>query len=675
MDKLLLEDIVHSWVDRFVIFEDERYINNDETKYAQEQVFNRIMELYNTNEEEINSIADEIGINLRYNKTGKNVPSRVKDRHNFFNKYSTEIPKGQKRSVYDFSNYTEIAKEITNKVLKVANLLKNGGYIDDKSRFLVTKLKKDRKDYKEILNMKDFIDRWGLTFLYDNNKSFGSNQSEKRFGITFNDDGSYNLDNFSIDTISDAQRKSWVKDNETRKMIGDARMQEFAMLKNIVDTYFETKYGMTFKVKDIPSFSVGNSKVQNALIVNFVSAHRCPAWNTCLVKHACYAKGDEIKYPNSKQSNDKKNLMWLLADRDDELMRLMYMQLRSFAIDYKAVCKDIKCDYNKEFKNILEMPFSAIKEHYPELLDVIKKNKRVPFIRLNENGDFLSSNFLKKIDEMAGEFKLVDITTAAYTCRNFANYESIENIIINASRDYINSGSGNTIARYFFAIPEKLFKLYDETYVNGNKKIFTIKDNTVGHNPLPLYDFNTGKANGNYYYKCPCGRTDFKPIEEGKKKKQEDDKPKINCYQCNLCYQPKDTEINGKYYVFVIAHGSNKNELNNETYIKEHVGICESEARKKFKDFNKINNLEQYSIPINNNYDSMPMAAKGVKTDAEKGLQESIDTNQIIAQNMRREAFRTIGINAVGSMNEKINEITRLNEMKEDFFDNLKKLD
>ena len=44
---------------------------------------------------------------------------------------------------------------------------------------------------------------------------------------------------------------------------------------------------------------------ENTLIVNFTTAIGCPAWNECLVKHACYARQTEKGKPSVYDGNDR----------------------------------------------------------------------------------------------------------------------------------------------------------------------------------------------------------------------------------------------------------------------------------------------------------------------------------------------------------------------------------
>ena len=659
MKRDLFENIVRLWVDRFVVLEDKEnsnYVNTPEVKNTRNEIYQHIIN--HSSDEDIKAFADELGINIIDDA------QLVKDKEEFLKRSRTNLPKNR-------SIITNVPKEITDAVKNAVVILRQCTS-QKSSTFDKDKLMKlcgnNTKQFNKMLRMKDFIDRMYLTYLYDSNKVKNDdvNHTQKRYGVVFNDDGTYDDSNLDLDDITDEHATDWLGGGKRKEKHGEElNVAKVEIAKDTIEKYCESVYGIKFTS---PNFSIGNNKVKSALIINFASAFRCPAWNFCLVKHACYARGSELNRYIVKQSNDKKNLLWLKASQDETLFNLLFKLLRCCAIDYQEVAKETKQDIEK----LIITPFSKIKSK--KVLESIKKHKRVPYIRLNENGDFLSGDFLLKFDQtIAAEFKLIGIPSAAYTCMFFGDAEKteeiinkVQNIVLNASRDELK---GNAIARYFYAIPEELFNKFDETYGSGNNTSFVIdKDNKVGHNPQKLYHDGTNTPNGNYYYKCPCNRTDYQTLNEANEK--------INCYQCNLCYQPKVESITGKYYVLVIAHGSEKEAIkSNEKFIREHIGICYSMTPEGMEKASKTNQ----QMPLNQNDFEIGQfsrnAAKGVPSDVENGLQESINADKFIGQNLKREAFRTIGINAVNSMNEKINEITRLNEMKEDFFDKLKKLD
>ena len=168
---------------------------------------------------------------------------------------------------------------------------------------------------------------------------------------------------------------------------------------------------------------------------------------------------------------------------------------------------------------------------------------------------------------------------------------------------------------------------------------------------MPLYSvdaYGNKVPNGNYYYKCPCGRSDFsvngKPLKE------------VNCYQCHLCYEAPDAEMlnklnstRGKYIVFVKAHGIKANLLNNkrEQYVAKTVGVSK-------------------------NYDF----GKADDGHVDNTIHENIEHQDGLDQN---EAYGLITNNAIHSINEHLNGIftngvDSMNEQKKIFWNNFNRL-
>ena len=184
----------------------------------------------------------------------------------------------------------------------------------------------------------------------------------------------------------------------------------------------------------------------------------------------------------------------------------------------------------------------------------MKQFKRIDYIRLNENGDFVGQWLVDAWDNEAGKYQPYGVNVSAYTCRHL-NYEGIKNIIINTS---FKDGKGN-IARRFIAIPEDVYDALDETYGGKNNQLEMNVDNIKPY-PQPLYNIDDKSGlmpNGKLYYKCPCGR--------------ENGSDKVNCYQCSLCYQPKSD--NSELFVFVKAHGSASSSLKGYDLIENNIGV------------------------------------------------------------------------------------------------------
>ena len=346
--------------------------------------------------------------------------------------------------------------------------------------------------------------------------------------------------------------------------------------KKMADKMIRAVYGVDLNIPD-SLFTYGNNKLaDDTLVINFTSAHRCPAWNDCLVKNACYAKASEHGYKDLFSKNKNVNMMWEGSKYDQRIMDALKAVIRSYLISISKVANIMNMpaqqqqakrttanqqvmqqastdnDYsmvneaggvNPGQMRVIEMLKSheGFNQLSDEQVEMIKDPKnqmlRARYIRLNEEGDFIGQWLVDAIDEFAGELKRIGVSVAAYTCRNL-NYNGIKNIILNASKAQIGTnGDGSiagAVARRFYAVPEDFYNSLDETYApnsaavkydeQGNPLTEPVMPTLVNENgewhiipfPQPVYADEGGmqRNEGYYYYKCPCGR--------GKKEKKTD---------------------------------------------------------------------------------------------------------------------------------------------------------
>ena len=522
-----------------------------------------------------------------------------------------------------------LTDEVNQDIVEVAKILQdytiNGGI-----RF--NELKRDYpKKYDYIIRMKNFMDLKGLTYMYDKtaNKPSTSYGDWAKTG---------DLNDFDFNSITDQDAKKYRGD----KIMG-LEVTKTKMKLNLLDQYLSFKYGVKLNIPNI-TLTNGNSKLpDNTLIINFTSALNCPAWNECLVKHACYARVGEKRNPTQFRGNENRSLYWLTTEHDEKLLTLMMDFARSYCFDYNKVAdyliKNKMVKSNNSLTLAKKMAKLSLDDKFftPEIIDVMIKFRRIDFIRLNENGDFVGQWLVDAWDEEAGKYQPYGVNVSAYTCRHL-NYEGIKNIILNTS---FQNGKGN-VARRFIAIPENIYNALDETYGGKNNNLEYKSDNIMP-NPQPLFNVdNNGNLvpNGKIYYKCPCGR---------KYKKD----TKVSCYQCNLCYKPK-TE-NADLYVFVSAHGSAAKSLKGYDLIKNNIGVSQNFFKKM-----PINNLMGESYE--NSQSIINMASK-------EGIQGV--TNNAVKSTY--EHFSNLGKN---NMNEseiiKISENELINIIKETIIKNNK---
>lgn len=527
-----IRDIVRSIITEHinsVIINEEK---NDSalTKDLKKNIKNYLEKKIEGNDENFLELLRSLGYNLNYNKAD-------------FKKFNNSLYNGYEVAQHvmdDVVNSAAILSQYTNEKGQVfirrdettAGQSSNIRYMEDD-------MPKD--EVYRLLQMRDFIDRLGLTYLYDKK----ANMSHQKYGMAGKNDDPSNLD------------FNHFADGELEKYIGEKPMSDavgrITRAKSILAKYAEAKYGMNVEIPDV-SFTKGNHKLPNdTLIVNFDSAIGCPAWNECIVKHACYARGGEKRNPTQYRGNKNKTLMWRASKDDPQLMKLLLDLVKSYCFNYDKAANQIlsqgllaKISAKKLVEKLNATPLTDSTFYTPEILNILKNNKLISKIRLNENGDFIGQWIVDAWDNYAGELKLCDINVSAYTCRHL-NYDGIKNIILNTSF----STSSKNVARHFIAISESEYDALDETYSGPNGKL-VLKGNRVIPRYLPLYETikgenkeitNIGNESGRVYYKCPCGRSVGKT--------------EVNCYQCQVCYQPKDTDT--ATIVFVKAHGSAKN--------------------------------------------------------------------------------------------------------------------
>lgn len=499
-------------------------------------------------------------------------------------------------------------------------------------------------------------------------KYFKSGTRSKKYG---------NMVDMIRAAMEEAEKNGGEIDENTQNMLDGLKNLYF---KAEFNKLLNSKFGYDFRIPT-SIYTYGNSKLpDDTLVINFTSAHRCPAWNECLVGYACYARGSEHNYEGLHNKNSNLHLMWAASHDDPELLKAMFRVIKMYlvnpgimastllknpltsekwinflnnyqgelgAINAKSINaninnnsivklapfqkdKNVAADDDEMYENtkkgkLIEASRRPPKPKRPKGasdmlgryiynsnfsdifdkkdLKVIRTNPRClkgHFIRLNEEGDFIGQWLLDAVDDLAGELKLLGISTTAYTCRNL-NYTKIKNIILNAST--LNVGTkgekegevSNSIARRFFAVSTELYNKLEDTYVpsgrklriqrpenpkdvekgdwDGTKELIPLSSNgrvKYDLKPFTLTNLETNATSvvqytdrfdpsGNptvknrLYYKCPCGRhgdvlKNGKPI-------------KMNCYLCRMCYEPKNQNV-GEIYVLVEVHGDNIDSFN-----------------------------------------------------------------------------------------------------------------
>ena len=419
--------------------------------------------------------------------------------------------------------------EVTEEILQAAERIKKYITNTDNTKAGGTvnwdAFKKD-PDYNYLMRMKDLMDIKGLSQLYDTDSPKTSKPNE--YGLS-GKNPSFNYTQVPPST----------------KSFGGDILKYWA---SKLAAFTKAKYGLQIKIPgDI--FPSGNDKLPpSTLVINFNSAIRCPAWNECLVKYACYARSGEKRTGNnvgSFPSNTNKNLLWELTHGDTTMLQLMMNLVKSYLFNYEGIfnqaSETLKRNKIKDISSLLSLELDN-ELVTGELFNVFKNNQKANAVRLNEDGDFLGQWLVDAWDEFGGKAKAFGIIISAYTCRNL-NFEGVKNIVLNSS----NIANKN-VDRYFIALSEEVYNSFDDTYDGFDEQTGKL---SIILKPLGDYDeLGNWKPNGKFYYKCPCNIEEVMGPKVKNKTKSED----YDCYKCEVCYTPNNLS-NQPYYVFVKVHG------------------------------------------------------------------------------------------------------------------------
>ena len=381
-------------------------------------------------------------------------------------------------------------------------------------------------------------------------------------------------------------------------------------------------------------------------------------------------------------------MMWEASRYDNEILDALKTLIRLYVVNIAQMRKYIKqptdnvsYDYGQvaEAKSdgedyCLSLIRAGFDKMSQEQLDIIKNTKytkgdkkhkvgdplikRANYVRLNEAGDFIGQWLVDAMDEFAGELKLIDVTVAAYTCRNL-NYNGIKNIIINASLSNI----GGNVARRFYAVPEDIYNSLDDTYAASESDVKydengmpdsakvthpIIVNGAVIPYPQPMYD-ESGNFMNAYYYKCPCGRGKEDMGDNSANTKYyfnhvegTTEKGGVGCYQCNMCYQPKNSISDKPINVYVQVHSVESDMFDFKQQKDFGTSKDYKQKRSIFKPNNQVNEAVEYD-----------------------------DDNQNLAiQQITNNAIQSVNEHLTGLAQQKLEE----ERIKKDFFDTLRKL-
>ena len=165
----------------------------------------------------------------------------------------------------------------------------------------------------------------------------------------------YDIENLDLTNVTDDEICKYFKtgtrqdhhfgENENNPTYGEmaemAKNGDVNALTDLKNIYFKamfnkmlnSKFGYDFKMPT-SMYTYGNAKLPNdTLVINFTTAHRCPAWNECLVGYACYARGSEHNYEGLHKKNSNLHMMWQTAHKDPELLAAMFKVIKMHLIN------------------------------------------------------------------------------------------------------------------------------------------------------------------------------------------------------------------------------------------------------------------------------------------------------------------------------------------------------
>lgn len=653
--------------------------------------------VWNANKESLEDVASRLGINLDF------------DQNEYNNKMNTAT-----------------LDEMTDAIKDAADELSL--YVNSQGAVKFGDMKKDMSQghYYYLLRMKDMIDRLSLSYLYDTKNAGVLKTADQRYGIKYNFDKDNNFtgidaSNFNLSNNFEANARKWANIGTRKESLKGKSEEEIQALykRQILERYVEATYGMNVEMPG-DAFTLGNQKLpSDTLVINFTSAHRCPAWNDCVVKYACYARGSEHGYNLLYKKNTRLNLMWETGRRDEKLMKGLFQMVRAYLVNYKKLTSLINKKGREEFKAQQQQQqqsqpqppslFGEARRHkkpkyknipekdiydtpLTEYADILKEHRtevlRATKVRLNEDGDFIGQWLLDAWDEFAGELKAIGVSTTAYTCRNL-QYGRLKNIIINASSFAIGRGQGEdgkaakVISKYFYAIPANAYDEYEETYDDGKGNLvgkpllYTAKDdfgreqNYIHVHVLPLVDINTGEPTGGFYYKCPCERIDvndmgnplpFARVKSGKnagkiKINKDTGKPDYEKLNCFNCRMCyQDRDPNS------ITGYDGKGNL--YVFVRLHGNFTDEFNNEMASKIRKDDPKSQYGVPLN--YYNLIKAKMQQNTIESKEVKEIVeDMMPNIAKdakpmvNTAKEGIKHITRHAIGSMNARLSGLVK----------------
>ena len=260
--------------------------------------------------------------------------------------------------------------------------------------------------FSGLQRYRDMLDKMSLTPTYDQNRAKEAGINYAPFGTNYKVDGDdgislskkkagnvvgYDYENLDLTDVPDNAIIGYFGDgtranhhfgenenNPTYKEMAEmAKNGDENAMTELKNLYFKaqfnkllnSKFGYDFKIPTA-MYTFGNAKLpEDTLVINFTSAHRCPAWKECLVGYACYARGSEHNYEGLHKKNSNLHLMWESSHEDPELLNSMFRVIKMHLFNPEAMATALLKDPSTKIKwinllNSQEQPIQKIDANY-----------------------------------------------------------------------------------------------------------------------------------------------------------------------------------------------------------------------------------------------------------------------------------------------------------------------
>ena len=307
---------------------------------------------------------------------------------NMSHNLGVNLDKGEKRGDYEkemlkkHGSYEEALKQMSPEIRDAINAMRK---IKDPNTSTEERQELYRKfGGPNFQRYRDILDKLSLTPAYDQERANAAGINKAPFNTAYklnNGESSQvkngdvtgydysNLDlsavpeNDIIDYFKGGTRQNHNLDEdpnnptygELANMAKNGDKNALEVLKNLYfkaefNKVMNSKFGYDFKIPGA-MYTYGNSKLpKDTLVINFTTAHRCPAWKDCLVGYACYARGSEHNYEGLHKKNSNLHLMWQSSREDPELMTAMQRVIKTYLVNPEEMARTLLKNENTKNK-------------------------------------------------------------------------------------------------------------------------------------------------------------------------------------------------------------------------------------------------------------------------------------------------------------------------------------